>query len=283
VSKIVGVQFRKNGKVYDFDCGHFVLKKGDKVIVVSEEGPSVGFVCTDPQTSKEKETARELKKIFRLATDEEIERFEKNCSEEKEVYKYCCTKMVERSLPMRLVAVERRFDGSKFIVYFTADGRVDFRQLVKDLVRKFRSRIEMRQIGVRHEAKMLGGLGSCGRTLCCSTFLNNFAPVTIKMAKEQNISLNPGKISGMCGRLMCCLTYEHSYYEKVKKELPKVGKTVALPSGEGKVIRQNVLNESLSVVLESGEEIEVKSKDLIKDRLFRKKSRKGRKRQKSDQ
>ena len=283
MSKIVGVQFKKHGKVYDFECGHFVLKKGDKVIVVSEEGPAVGFVCTDPQNRNQKDPERELKKIFRLATAEEIERFEKNCSEEKEVYKYCCQKIEERSLPMRLVAVERRFDGSKFIVYFTADGRVDFRQLVKDLVRKFRSRIEMRQIGVRHEAKMLGGLGSCGRTLCCSAFLSNFAPVTIKMAKEQNISLNPGKISGMCGRLMCCLAYEHPYYEKIKKDLPKIGKTVTLPEGEGKVVRQNVLNESLSVVLESGEEVEVKSNDLIRDRLFRKKSRRGRKRQKVDQ
>ena len=283
MSKIVGVQFRKQGKVYDFDCGHFVLKKGDKVIVVSDEGPSVGYVCTDPQNREQKDPKRELKKIFRLATPEEIGRFEKNCNEEKEVYKYCCIKIVERSLPMRLVAVERRFDGSKFIVYFTADGRIDFRQLVKDLVRKFRSRIEMRQIGVRHEAKMLGGLGSCGRTLCCTTFLSTFAPVTIKMAKEQNISLNPGKISGMCGRLMCCLTYEHPYYEKVKKDLPKIGKTVILEQGEGKVIRQNVLKETLSVVLESGEEVEVEPQDLKRERLFRKKARKGRKKQKSDQ
>jgi len=165
---------------------------------------------------------------------------------------------------MCLVSVERRFDGSKVIIYFTADGRVDFRQLVKDLVGKFRTRIEMRQIGVRHQAKMVGGLGSCGRALCCSSFLNSFDPVTIKMAKKQNISLNPNKISGMCGRLMCCLTYEYEYYAKIKKKLPKIGKRVMTKEGEGKIIRQNVLKETLTVALDSENEIEIQAKDITR-------------------
>jgi cell fate regulator YaaT (PSP1 superfamily) len=174
---------------------------------------------------------------------------------------------------MRLVSVEKRFDGSKTIIYFTSDGRVDFRGLVKDLVGKFRTRIEMRQIGVRHQAKMVGGLGTCGRPLCCSSFMNSFATVTIKMAKEQNLSLNPNKISGMCGRLMCCLTYEHAYYEKVKRKLPKMGKKAKTKYGEGKVIRQNILKETLTIALESGEEVEVKPKDIIREPMLKKKSK----------
>ena len=262
MSKIVGIQFRDRGKAYDFASGHFVLKKGDKVMVVTENGPSIGCVCTKPQNRSESSPNRKLKTIFRLATEEEIAIYEKGCNLEREVYEYCHLKVKERSLQMSLVSVERRFDGSKVIVYFTADGRVDFRQLVKDLVGKFRTRIEMRQIGVRHQAKMVGGLGSCGRPLCCSSFLNSFDPVTIKMAKKQNISLNPTKISGMCGRLMCCLTYEYEYYAKIKTRLPKIGKRVITKEGEGKIIRQNVLKETLTVALDSGNEIEVQAKDL---------------------
>jgi len=262
MSKFVGIQFRNSGKIYDFDCGLFVLKKGDKVLVVTEEGPAVGCVCTEPQNGTEDSSDRKLKKVFRVATPEEIDRYESDCRLEQDVYDFCYQKVKDRSVPMSIVSVERRFDGSKTIVYFTADGRVDFRQLVKDLVGKFRTRIEMRQIGVRHQAKMVGGLGSCGRPLCCSTFLNTFAPVTIKMAKKQNISLNPSKISGMCGRLMCCLTYEHEYYEKIKKKLPKIGKRVVTKEGEGKIIRQNVLMETLTVALDSGTELEVRVKDL---------------------
>ena len=181
---------------------------------------------------------------------------------EQDVYEFCYLKVKERSVPMSIVSVERRFDGSKTIVYFTADGRVDFRQLVKDLVGKFRTRIEMRQIGVRHQAKMVGGLGTCGRPLCCSTFLNTFAPVTIKMAKKQNISLNPSKISGMCGRLMCCLTYEDEFYEQAKKKLPRIGKKVTTKEGDGKVIRQNVFKETVTVSLGSEGEIEVEADEI---------------------
>ena len=262
MSKFVGIQFRNSGKVYDFDCGHFVLKKGDKVLVVTEEGPAVGCVCTEPQNGAEESSDRKLKKVFRVATPEEIDRYESDCRLERDVFDFCYQKVKDRSVPMSIVSVERRFDGSKTIVYFTADGRVDFRQLVKDLVGKFRTRIEMRQIGVRHQAKMVGGLGSCGRPLCCSTFLNTFAPVTIKMAKKQNISLNPSKISGMCGRLMCCLTYEDKFYEQAKKKLPRIGKKVATEEGDGKVIRQNVFKETVTVSLGPEGEIEVQADEL---------------------
>ena len=279
MSKFVGIQFRNSGKVYDFDCGHFVLGKGDKVLVVTKEGPAVGCVCTEPQNTAEESSNRKLKKVFRVATREEIDRHEKDCRLEKDVHDFCYKKVKDRSVPMSIVSVERRFDGSKTIVYFTADGRVDFRQLVKDLVGKFRTRIEMRQIGVRHQAKMVGGLGACGRPLCCSTFLNTFAPVTIKMAKKQNISLNPSKISGMCGRLMCCLTYEDKFYEKAKKKLPRIGKKVVTKEGDGKVIRQNVFKEIVTVSLDSGGEIEVQAHELKgssrpKERSFKKKKSK---------
>jgi cell fate regulator YaaT (PSP1 superfamily) len=280
MNKIVGVQFRSHGKVYDFESGHFVLNKGDRVMVVTEEGPAIGCVSTMPQNMTSGGADRNLKKIFRLATREEIERYESDCNLENEVYEYCHLKVKERSMPMRLVSVERRFDGGKMVVYFTADGRVDFRQLVKDLVGKFRTRIEMRQIGVRHQAKMVGGLGTCGRALCCSAFLSTFDPVTIKMAKKQNISLNPNKISGMCGRLMCCLTFEHEYYEKIKKNFPKIGKRIMTTEGEGKVIRQNVLKETVTVALDSGTELEIPIKDLAtgsslpKEGLFRRKKSK---------
>jgi cell fate regulator YaaT (PSP1 superfamily) len=274
VNKIVGIQFKNHGKVYDFDSGHFVLKKGDKVMVITDEGPAIGIVCTEPQNRAPEAPNRPLKKVFRLATREEVERYEKGCELEEKVYNYCYQKVKEKSLPMTLVSAERRFDGSKIVVYFTADGRVDFRELVKDLVRKFRTRIEMRQIGVRHQAKMVGGLGCCGRPLCCASFLNAFAPVTIKMAKEQNLSLNPAKISGMCGRLMCCLTYEHEYYEKIKKNLVRIGKQVTTEQGEGKVIRQNVLKETLIISLESGEEVEVKADEIQMGHMPKKNKRK---------
>jgi len=261
MNKIVGIQFKKQGKVHDFDSGHFVLKKGDKVLVETDNGPELGVVCTVPKSRDKNLPERHLKKISRLATAKDIEKFQKKCNLEREAYAFCYKKIKERSLPMCLVSVERRFDGSKIIVYFTADGRVDFRELVKDLVQQFHTRVEMRQIGVRHQAKMVGALGACGRELCCSSFLNNFAPVSIRMAKEQNLSLNPSKISGMCGRLMCCLTYEYEYYEDAKKNIPKVGEIVMTARGEGKVIRQNLLKGTLTITLESGEEIEVSYKD----------------------
>ena len=273
MNKIVGIQFKNNNKIYDFDSGHFVLKKGDKVMVITAEGPAIGCVCAEPQNRTKHTSERPLKKIFRLATKEEIEKYERISIQENDVFSFCLKKIKDRSLPMRLVSVEKRFDGSRIVVYFTADGRVDFRQLVKDLVGEFRTRIEMRQIGIRHQAKMIGALGVCGRPICCSTFLKDFAPVTIKMAKEQNLSLNPSKISGMCGRLMCCLTYEHRYYEKIKKDLPKIGKKVRTKDGEGKIVRQNILKETLTIALASGDEIEISARDLMRQGLFKKKSK----------
>jgi len=265
MNKIVGVKFRKEGKVYDFDTGHFVLKKGDKVLVETELGIAYGVVCTTPKNCSEDAPNRTLKKIMRLATEKDTARYNKSRNVEKEVYAFCYERIKHRNLPMSLVSVERLFDGSKMIIYFTADGRVDFRELVKDMVQRFRTRVEMKQIGVRHQAKMVGGLGSCGRQLCCTSFLNNFEPVSIKMAKEQNLSLNPAKISGMCGRLMCCLNYEREYYEKVKKNIPKVGKKVNTKQGRGKVTRQNIFRETLTLLLETGEEIEIPNTDIIKE------------------
>jgi cell fate regulator YaaT (PSP1 superfamily) len=263
--KIVGIRLEEHGKIYHFDSGHFVLKKSDKVMVNTEQGQALGVVCIEPKVPGDDLPERPLKKVQRIATKSDLERYEKKCESEKEIFAFCSERIKERSLAMCIVSVVRLFDGSKIIVYFTADGRVDFRDLVKDLVQKFRTRVEMRQIGVRHQAKMVGGLGTCGRHLCCSSFLNNFEPVSIRMAKKQNISLNPSKISGMCGRLMCCLTYEHEYYDQVKKDIPKIGKTITTKKGEGKVIRQNLLKETLTIILDTNEEIEILFGDIIKD------------------
>lgn len=263
MKKIVGIQFRDYGKLHYFNSGHFVLKKGDRVVVETEKGQELGSVCSEPKNSVENLPDKPLRKVFRLATTKDIERFDKRSQQEKEIYAFCYETMKERSLPMCLVSVERLIDGSKIMIYFTADGRVDFRELVKDLVQKYHTRIEMKQIGVRYEAKMVGALGACGRQLCCSSFLTNFEPVSIRMAKEQNLSLNPSKISGMCGRLMCCLTYEYGYYQKAKKDIPKIGKKVETIHGEGKVIRQNLLRKTLTVMLDSGEEIEASFDDIV--------------------
>ncbi|MDY7035983.1 MAG: stage 0 sporulation family protein [Thermodesulfobacteriota bacterium] len=270
MNKVVRVQFEKYGRVHDFDSGHFVLKKNDIVLVETEQGPALGVVCAEPKSRCEHLPERPIGKIFRLANRKDIDKFEKKCQSEKDVYVFCYGKIKERSLPMSLVSVERLFDGSKIIIFFTADRRVDFRELVKDLVQRFRTRVEMRQIGVRHQAKMVGALGSCGRQLCCASFLNDFAPVSIRMAKQQNLSLKPSKISGMCGRLMCCLTFEYEYYEGVKKNFPKIGKKVNTKHGQGKVIRQNVLRETFTISIDSGEEIEVSCDDIIKDAALQK-------------
>lgn len=266
MNKLVGIRFKEYGKIYNFDSGHFVLKKGDKVVVNTVQGQALGIVCNEPKRPDENLPEKPLKKIFRLATMKDIVRFEKKCELENEVHNFCSNRIKERSLPMRLVSVDRLFDGSKIMIYFCADGRVDFRELVKDLVQKFHTRIEMRQIKVRDQAKMVGGLGTCGRQLCCSSFLKNFEPVSIRMAKDQNLSLNPSKISGMCGRLMCCLTYEYKYYENLKKNVPKIGSKTHTPHGEGKVMRQNLVRGTLTVRLESGEEIEISCNDIIKEK-----------------
>jgi len=266
MNKIVGVQVGESGKISSFDTGHFVLKKGNWVMVETELGPALGMVVAEPRKWGEDGPPVRLRKVLRLATEKDLERHESNKALNKDIYRFCHSKIKERSLPMLLVGVERLFDGSKVMVYFTADGRVDFRGLVKDLVQKFHTRIEMRQIGVRHQAKMVGGLGNCGRQLCCTGFLDTFDPVSIRMAKEQNLSLNPSKISGMCGRLMCCLAYEYEYYENAKKAISKVGKRVKTKRGEGKVIRQNILKKTLTVSLDGGEDTEISYEELIQDK-----------------
>ena len=264
MEKIVDVQLRKGGKIYTFRSGPFVLHKGSKVIVMTEQGEALGTVCSEPKKLEGFKSKSRPKPISRLATWNEAEKWGKNCDTEKKIYGYCYDRIKSRNLQMSLVAVERLFDGSKVIVYFSAEGRIDFRELVKDLVHQFHTRIEMRQIGVRHQAKMVGGLGNCGRQLCCISFLSQFSPVSIKMAKEQNLSLNPSKISGMCGRLMCCLTYEYKHYEEVKKNLPKIGKRVNTKFGEVKVIRQNLLRGTITVQISSGEEKEISYEDVIR-------------------
>ncbi len=262
MDNIVGIRFREGGKIYHFVPGHFVLKEGDEVIVKTEKGLSFGIVATpvrkrDPNYPKE-----QLKEVFRLANDTDRHQYQENLAREKETYSFCQERIEERGLPMTLVDVESFFDGSKIIFYFYADGRVDFRELVKDLVKKLHTRVELRQIGVRNKAKMIGGVGPCGRELCCATFLKEFHSVSVKMAKEQNLSLNPTKISGVCGRLMCCLKYEYADYLEMKKEIPKVGKRVITPEGEGKIIRQNVMEQRVIVALSDGRELDFAAEDL---------------------
>jgi cell fate regulator YaaT (PSP1 superfamily) len=256
MDKIVGICFKKGGKIYHFDPGHFVLKEGDEVIVKTDKGLGFGFVATSVRQRNTTVPDQQLKEVFRLATDEDRRQYEENLERGRQAYDYCKERIEKLGLPMRLVDVESFFDGSQIIFYFYADSRVDFRELVKDLVKKLRTRIELRQIGVRNKAKMIGGLGPCGRELCCSSYLVDFHSVSVKMAKEQNLSLNPSKISGACGRLMCCLKYEYSSYVEMKKGIPKVGKRVSTPAGPGKVLRQNVLGQRVSVLLDTEKEVE---------------------------
>jgi cell fate regulator YaaT (PSP1 superfamily) len=277
MNKIVGVRLGKSGKIYDFDSGHFVLKPGDKVIVNTEQGRAFGVVCDKPRVHEEEpQPERELKQVYRLADKKDIERYEKNYQLENEIYSYCYDSIKRHSLEMSLIAVERLYDGSKVVIYFSSEGRVDFRELIKELVQQFHTKIEMKQIGVRHQAKMVGGLGTCGRQLCCSTYLENFAPVSIKMAKKQNLSLNPTKISGMCGRLMCCLAYEYNYYNEAQKNIPKVGKMIDTKKGRGKILRHNVLKQTFMISLDSSEdEIEISYGDIIEDSTRKENNKEG--------
>ncbi|MGQ9669719.1 PSP1 domain-containing protein [Desulfosoma sp.] len=257
VEKVIGIRFREGGKTYHFDPGPWDVHKGDYVVVHTEQGIGLGEVMEGPFVKNPDLHPKDIKPIERPASPEEIEKHFDNMRYEEEAEKFCLERIQALELPMNLVDVECFFDRSKIIFYFTADTRVDFRELVKDLVRRFRTRVELRQIGVRNQAKMVGGLGTCGRALCCATFLRSFHPVSIKMAKEQNLSLNPGKISGACGRLMCCLQYEYEVYRQYKQGMPKLGKKVDTPKGRGKVIRQNVMDRTITVLLESGEEFEI--------------------------
>ena len=272
MDNIVGIRFREGGKIYHFSPGHFVLKQGDEVIVKTEKGLGFGIVATPVRKRAPNYPKDQLKEVFRLANDNDRRQYQANLTRGKEAHHFCQERIEARSLPMTLVDVESFFDGSKIIFYFYADGRVDFRELVKDLVKKLHTRVELRQIGVRNKAKMIGGIGPCGRELCCATFLKEFHSVSVKMAKEQNLSLNPTKISGVCGRLMCCLKYEYHDYIEMKKGIPKVGKRITTPEGEGKVVRQNVMEQRVVVALDDGREIEFGASDLSRQQTDAKES-----------
>ncbi len=259
MKKIVGIRFKPTGKVYDFDCGAFVLKQGDHVIVETEQGLGFGTVVVPPSQSKHRPPHKPLKKVFRLATEKDFNQREKNLADEISAHTFCQECVRKLGLKMNLFSVEKSFDESKYTFFFTAEGRVDFRQLVKMLVKELGVRIEMRQVGIRNQAKMCGGIGRCGRQLCCSAFLEKFDPVSIRMAKEQSLSLNPTKISGQCGRLMCCLAYEFETYQELKKDLPRLGKTVITPSGKGRVVRHNAICNRVAVRLEDDLEIEFRA------------------------
>lgn len=242
---VVGVRFKSAGKIYYFEPSADKLSKGQAVIVETARGIEYGYVEMPEKQVDEKELILPLKKIIRTANESDSERNKNNKEHEKEAFNICVEKIAKHSLDMKLVNVEQTFDGNKIIFYFTSNGRVDFRELVKDLAAVFRVRIELRQIGIRDEAKMLNGIGICGRTLCCATFLSDFHPVSIKMAKDQNLSLNPTKISGICGRLMCCLKYEQDVYEELIKDLPKEGDIISTPEGDGEVLSVNVLKRTV--------------------------------------
>ncbi len=256
--KVVGVRFKTAGKIYYFDPGELIIDLNSNVIVETARGIEFGLVVVPNREVEETEIVAPLKKVIRIATDEDIAHAADNDKKEKEAYNICLQKINDHKLDMKLIDVEYTFDNNKVLFYFTADGRVDFRELVKDLAAVFKTRIELRQIGVRDESKMMGGIGICGRVLCCNSFLGEFQPVSIKMAKEQSLSLNPTKISGTCGRLMCCLKYEQEAYEDLLDRVPKVGAIVETPEGQGTVVEVNLLKEILKIKLDIGKETELR-------------------------
>jgi cell fate regulator YaaT (PSP1 superfamily) len=262
---VIGVRFKKAGKIYYFSPGDLDIKKDTYVIVETARGIEFGECVVEPKQIEEDDIVSPLKNVLRIASEEDIKKHNENKAKEKEAFSICIDKIEQHDLKMKLIDVEYTFDNNKVIFYFTADGRVDFRELVKDLASIFRTRIELRQIGVRDEAKMIGGLGPCGRAMCCSTFLGDFAPVSIKMAKEQNLSLNPTKISGICGRLMCCLNYEQNTYEDIRRILPKVQSIVDTPYGKGEVLSNSVVEESIKVKIKSKDGEDMIEKVSIKD------------------
>ena len=260
MTHIIGVRFQQGGKEFTYDAGDNMPKAGDYVIVETNKGHDLAEVTRNlpEQETEEGAEPQVFPRMVRMANAQDIQRATDNRTREQEAYRICCQKIVEHRLEMKLVSVEVLFDNSKMLFYFTANGRVDFRGLVKDLASVFKTRIELRQIGVRDEARMLGGLGPCGRPICCGSFLNDFQPVSIKMAKEQNLSLNPTKISGVCGRLMCCLKYEQDQYEQTRKRMPRVGREVITPDGAGVVSDLNIVKETVSVRIPNGDTTEVK-------------------------
>ncbi len=256
--KVIGVRFRVAGKIYYFDPGKLQIKRGDHVIVETARGIEYGTVVGDPREVTEDKVVQPLKAVLRVATPKDDEQEAANKKKEKDAFQICLEKIRKHDLPMKLIDAEYTFDNNKVLFYFTADGRIDFRELVKDLASVFKTRIELRQIGVRDETKIVGGIGICGRALCCHTHLSEFVPVSIKMAKEQNLSLNPTKISGVCGRLMCCLNHEEETYEDLNRRLPNVGDFVTTADGlKGEVHSVNVLRQLVKVIVDVDDEKEI--------------------------
>ena len=275
MAEVIGVRFKEVGKVYYFAPGEHKLSIDDMVIVETARGVECGTVALENKIVPDESLTSPLKPLIRIATPEDLEHLAENRKKEKKAFAICEQKIADNKLEMKLVNVEYTFDNSKILFYFTADGRVDFRNLVKDMASVFRTRIELRQIGVRDEAKMLGGLGICGKPFCCSTFLGEFQPVSIKMAKEQGLSLSPVKISGTCGRLMCCLKYEQEAYTDLLKKTPKVGAIVSTPDGKGLVVENNLIAGTLKVKLNNTPEdaapgsYTVKQVKILKDGYIR--------------
>ncbi len=272
--KVIGVRFRTAGKVYFFDPVDYDIKRGDHVIVETARGVEFGTVVGDPKEVEDDKVIQPLKPVLRIATAKDVEQEAANKEKEKEAFKICLEKIRKHELAMKLIDAEYTFDNNKVLFYFTADGRIDFRELVKDLASVFKTRIELRQIGVRDETKILGGIGICGRPLCCHTHLSEFIPVSIKMAKEQNLSLNPTKISGVCGRLMCCLKHEEETYEELNRRLPNVGDQVTTRDGQrGEVASINILRQLVKVIVENGDEKEIQEFP-VEELRFKKKFKK---------
>ncbi|NLL80329.1 MAG: stage 0 sporulation family protein [Clostridiales bacterium] len=258
MTKVIGVRFRTAGKIYFFNPGKFNIKKGDNVIVETARGVEFGTVVADLREVEDDKVIQPLKSVLRIANERDKAQEEANKLKEREAFKICLEKIKKHGLEMKLIDAEYTFDNNKVLFYFTADGRIDFRELVKDLASVFKTRIELRQIGVRDETKIMGGIGICGRPLCCHSYLSDFAPVSIKMAKEQNLSLNPTKISGVCGRLMCCLKNEEETYEELNRKLPNVGDYVTTDDGlKGEVHSVNVLRQLVKVIVEENDEKEI--------------------------
>ena len=274
MKRIIGVRFRSAGKIYFFDPLDFEVKRNDHVIVETARGIEYGTVVGDIREVDDSEVTQPLKPVLRVATKKDDEQEQKNKEKEKDAFKICLEKIHARGLEMKLIDAEYTFDNNKILFYFTADGRIDFRELVKDLAGVFRTRIELRQIGVRDETKIRGGIGVCGRPVCCNTYLSDFIPVSIKMAKEQNLSLNPTKISGVCGRLMCCLKHEEETYEDLNRRLPGVGDYVTTPDGlKGEVQSVNVLRQLVKVIVDVDGDKEIqeyKAEDIKFKRRHRK-------------
>lgn len=274
MTKVVGVRFRVAGKIYFFDPLKYPIKKGDHVIVETARGVEYGTVVSDIKEVKDESISQPLKPVIRIATKEDDKREAENKEKEKEAYKVCLEKIRKHELDMKLIEAEYTFDNNKLLFYFTADGRIDFRELVKDLAAVFKTRIELRQIGVRDETKIVGGIGICGRPLCCHSYLSEFIPVSIKMAKEQNLSLNPTKISGVCGRLMCCLKNEEETYEYLNRKLPNIGDSVTTDDGlKGEVQSVSVLRQTVKVLVTVEDEKELREYK-VQELKFKRRNRK---------